>query len=448
MTKLAKLLANMMALLMLPAEQREDEKSRAVLAETKAFLESDEFKALDGNEWKSKLATMQKTIDDQATEIRNLQKLGLKRQGDAVRVMGKAEILDLMEIGKVFPSNERAMKFGATVIEAALSNRVNYKEMVCQGVRDIAADVRKEWSEQQKATMDPGVSGSGSEFIANAFIPDLIAPLEAAGKLYPLCQRVPLSTVGTTYYPKLTSDIDNAVPTAVMAALTEKALATGNVQMVPVKWGLIIVVPNEFLRNPMKLVDLGQLVGTMGVRAIANGWDDALVNGDGTARYGNIMGIRNDTNLTAVNPASATSVASYTGADVSSIAKGITKDTVTDPQFYFHLSVMRTFRAIRTTTGEAIFTRGSNGEPNMIDDYRYNICQKWPPAASAATASVKFGAFGDIRLSHVFGLLNQIEISQSEHVLFNSDATAIRFIGQAHAALRDANALVVLQTHS
>jgi len=382
------------------------------------------------------IAQLRKDIDAQATQIRSLERAGLNVSNRGVELMGRRDIMDLRRVGRVFQTRQQAEGFGALCARAVHGNSARYKEIVSAKARDLAEQLTKD--------LDPGVSTQGTELVANIYMADLIAHVEAVGVLFTECDRVPLATTGQTIYPKLTGEV-TAAPVAVAAALAESTPTFGTVTLTPVKWGLITPVPNEFFRNPTLLDQLGQRLAWQITRAIAYAFDNALVNGDGTAAYGTITGLLQSSNLTAVTAGSATTLATYTAAEVGSVIAGMAKDYVTDPKWYMSLSAERTLRNIRATTGQPLYERGGNGEPNTIDNYPYSICQRFP-AAAAATADVKWGAFGDLRLSHYFGMLCNIQIDQSEHVRFENDMTVLRGLAHADAAEKDADATVVAKT--
>lgn len=423
-----------------PAD-RDQKALAAALGELEAYGASDEAKGYaavpDFAKWSAEVAQLRKDVDAQAAETRKLAKAGMRREGGAIRLAGKAEILDMMKVGLIFPTNERAEEFGSLCARSIHGRHGQYKSLVHQRTRDMAESLVKD--------LDPGVSGSGAELVAAIYMADLIAPLEAVGVLYPQCDRVPLATTGQTIWPKLTGEL-TAYPLAAAAQFTESAPTFGTVTLTPVKWGTLTPIPNEFFSNPSLLAPLGQLIGMLVVRAIGYAFDNALVNGDGTADYGTITGILQSANITAVTAADThTTMATYDGTDVSNVVAGLTVDYVQDPKFYQSLSVERKLRALKDTNGNPLYLRGSNAEPNTIDGYPYSVCQRFT-AAGSVSAGTKIGAFGDLRLSHFFGMIRAIEIAQSEHSRFEQGVTVVRGLAYADAAEKDANAVVTMKT--
>jgi len=439
--KLKELLADLTGQLKNDPADRDESALTATLGALEAYGASDEAKGYVGtdklSEWADQLAQLRKDVDAQAEESRRLAQLGLRREGGAVRLAGKREVLDLMALGRVFPTDRKAAEFGALAVRSIMGPLTVYKEIVPQRTREMAASLVKD--------LDPGVSTAGAELVAAVYMADLIAPLEAVGVLYPQCDRVPLATTGQTTWPKLTGEL-TAYPLAASAQFTESAPTFGTVTMTPVKWGTLTPIPIEFFRNPTLLAPLGQLIGTLIVRAIGYAFDNALVNGDGTADYGTITGILQSDNITAVTAADThTTMATYDGTDVSNVIAGLAVDYVQDPAFHMSLSVERKLRALKDSNGNPLYLRGNNGEPNTIDGYPYAICQRFT-ASGSVSAGTKFGAFGDLRLSHFFGMLNAIEIAASEHCRFEQGVVVVRGMAFADAAEKDANAIVTMKT--
>lgn len=439
--KLKELLARQTELLIADPGERDEKALAQCLKDWAEWKDSDEAKGYAGTpeltEFVELQVQQQKDIDALTEQVRTASRGGLSLNQRRVEVLDFDRIMSLRKVKHVFRYKDQAEMFGAMCARAIFGRSPRYTEYIPERTRGMADEIVK--------ALDPGASGSGAELVAALYMADLIAHVEAVGVFFNQCDRVPLLTTGQTTWPKLTGEL-TAYPTAAMAAMVESAPTFGTVTMTPVKWGVLTPIPNEFFKNPTLLDALGQRIAWLITRAIAYAYDNAMVNGDGSADYGNITGVLEDANLTAVAAAAThTTLALTDGTDVSNIIAGLAKDYVRDPRWYMSLSAERKLRALKADNGEPLYQRGSNGEPNTIDDYPYSTCQRFP-AAGAATAGVEWGVFGDLRLSHYFGMMGGIEIAQSEHVRFESDMTVVRGIAYADAALKDADAIVVAET--
>lgn len=418
---------------------RSDEVIGRTLTAMTEIVKAEEEAGYGGTaELAQQIEDLRKKLDLESEARIKLEKMGLAVKDRGVELLGRREIMDLRRVGRVFRYKEDAERFGALVARSAWGKTKVYEDVVAKRTRDLADELVKQ--------LDPGVTGAGAELVANLFMADLLVQVEAVGTLFVLCDRVPLQTIGQTTWPKLTGEL-TAHPLAASATIPETAPTFETVAMTPIKWGVFTPIPNEFFRNPTLLDALGQRVGWLITRAIPYAADNALVNGDGTADYGNITGLLQDANITAIVPAAAATIAAYTGAEVGAVVAGITSDYVTDMRWMFSLSSERTWRNVRDTLGHPLYERGGNAEPNTVDGFPYTVCQRFP-AAGSVSASTKWGAFGNLRLSHFFGMLGAIEIAQSEHVRFQQDVTCLRGIAYFDAALKDANAVVTMKTHA
>ena len=406
------------------------------LAKINTWAAGDQAKHMgEAGEVKTALDAMRKDIDAATTTIRRLEKAGLSMRGGQIVIPeGRRARQDMLADGRAFLSDDTARRFGAVM--ALRMADVNRSLVLPQAVRELAEQVCKD------GDMDPAVSASGGYLIPDEFKAELIRNVEAVARVYTQCRRLPLMTGGSTKIPTRAGGL-TAYPTDAAAAISRTGVTVGLVTLTPEKWAALTAVPNEFFRNGRLLAELGQWIGVEMVYAFAYAFDNAVVNGDGTSTYGGITGILSSANITSQAAATThTTLATCTYVDMSSFIAALTKEyAIREARWGMSLSAQRVMRNIRATGGEPLYDRGSNGEPNTIDGYPYTITQ-CAPAASAITASVKGGWFGDLRMSHVFGMIGDIEIAESEHVYFESDMRAIRAVVSVDCQETDANAVV------
>jgi len=386
-------------------------------------------------------AHVQKEMDRMAEDLRRLAKMGLERRGTNLVPLGRAQRLEMLKDNRCFLDRETSRRFGALVTRSIFQKYPGrYEEMIPEKTRDFAAEIAKE--------LDPTVGSAGEYLIADEFRAELIANLEAVGTAFPLCRRVPLGTTGLTYFPKLIGEL-TATPTAAGTKIGESAPTFGIIPMQPVKWGTLTPIPNEFFRNTALLADLGQLVGLLMIRAISTAFDNAVLNGDGSADFGGITGLLKSATIADVTAAVHSTGATLDGTDVSAVVAGITKDyAIRDAQWLMSLSMALTLRALKTTTGQLLYPiLGATGLPDAIDNFPYRICQKMP-AVSAVTASKQWSLFGRIDLAYYFGLLGNIDVATSSEVYFDKDMTVVRGLAYADAKEVDATAVIRGKTHA
>jgi HK97 family phage major capsid protein len=129
------------------------------------------------------------------------------------------------------------------------------------------------------------------------------------------------------------------------------------------------------------------------------------------------------------------------------VPAAVTVDYVNNPYWLFHLSIRGVMRQMLDGNDRPLYDRGDHGEPNTIDNFPYVISQRMPSAAGL-TAGDDYAIFGDLEMSHYFGMLGNIDVATSSEVYFDKDMTAIR--GLMHIACEriDAAAVKRCQLHS
>ncbi|NLF31577.1 MAG: phage major capsid protein [Planctomycetes bacterium] len=389
----------------------------------------------------AQLKQMRTDVDTVIDAQRRAEKNGMLLRGAAAVIPGgRAARLEMLKDGRAFTSDETARRFGASVTVRLVRLGLIPQDLVPKSIMEFGDSVWKD------AEVTPDIATSGGNLIIDEVRPEIIRNVEAMGRVFTRCRRVPLVTTGTTTIGKRTGGL-TATPTAAGALINRTAPTLGTITLTPQKWAMIVAVCNEFYRQQRLLADLGQWLGVEIAYGFAYAFDDAVINGDGTAAYGNITGILQSATITAVAAANThTTAATLAAADFDTFLAGLSVEyALAEAEWYMHLSVERVARALRTATDALpIFERGGGREPNTLNGYPYTISSRFP-AASAIAAGTKFGAFGDLRLSHVFGMIGDITVDTSRDALFENDMTAIRALAHVDCQEADADAVVVLK---
>jgi HK97 family phage major capsid protein len=375
-------------------------------------------------------------VDALIEQVRAVQKAGLQLRGGQIVIPGGRKArLDMLADGRAFMSDEEAERFGAFVAVTYAGREAHSR------AREIAKDFGV------KADMDPAVSASGAAAIPAEFRPGIISNVEAMGVVFPQMLRAPLFTLGQTTWLTDTGGLV-AYPTAAGAKILRTAPTFGTVTMTPVKWATLTAVPSEFFRTNL-LVSLGQWLATKIIRAMWTAFDNAVVNGDGSADYGGITGILQSATIASVTPVDDHDAGSeLTAIDVCQVHDELPVGyALPNARWYFSLSMRGHCRNLRSTDGRPLYLRGDGGEPNTIEDYPYVISTHFPAKANIG-ASTKWCTFGDLRLAYMFGMLQDISIDTSKDVFFESDMIGVRGLAQVDAKEIDANAVVNGETHS
>ena len=177
MQKLLKLFAALTAMLALPADQRDEKAVKKALTEIDDFFKGDDAKEIAVlSELKEAVDKLRADVDAEAEARRKIERAGLSVQGRSLEVMGYDEIMSLRRVGRVFRSTEQAEQFGALAARAIWGRTSRYTDIVAQRTREMAEELVKD--------LDPGVTGAGAELVANMFMADLIANVEAEGVFF------------------------------------------------------------------------------------------------------------------------------------------------------------------------------------------------------------------------------------------------------------------------
>ena len=384
------------------------------------------------------IAQIKADLDSTGKQLAQIRSMGLRMGGDGqIRIPdGRSARIEMLKDGRAFASDETAARFGAW---AATRIHDPAKGDLHKRIREIADDVIKQ--AKAGADVDYG-SGTGGELMSNEFRAELIRNVEAVGQVFPLCRRVPLNTMGTTTYPKRTAGL-TSYWTDLAAAIQRSGITFTTVTLTPKKVGTLTAVPNEMLRDPGLLAAIGQLIGTEITYAMADRLDNTVINGDGTADHGGFTGILESATITSVAAAGGNpTIALLDVADIDNVIAGIAYTyALPNARWIMSLSVLNGVCRRRTTAGDLIFDRGSQGFPANLDGFPFTIASRMP-ANAAITAGKKYAIFGDMRLAMYVGMIGNVTIDRSEHAYFAEDMTGYKGIMHVAIAEADADAVV------
>jgi HK97 family phage major capsid protein len=185
--------------------------------------------------------------------------------------------------------------------------------------------------------------------------------------------------------------------------------------------------------------------------AFARALDQAMLLGDGTAAYGNITGILNQTTVVSAPALTAghTTVATLDMYDWLSVDPALAAEYARkNARWILSGTVSASARAMRTGLGvNPIWERGATAEESTLCYYPYTFCQEMPAAGSVG-AGQPYGVFGDVRRAMMLGMLDNIAIDTSDQAMFLSDCTVVRGLAYADIEITDAKSVVIAKTHA
>ena len=460
MEKLVRLWGLIAAQLALPAEDRDENALQKHMHEYSGLVNSDEVKnssgAGDVGGLKSAIDQLQRDLAAETEARRNVERMGLAVRQNRIVVPGLSARIDLLNDRRLFADPEQAKRYGAHVAAClARTSKVLRYESLPKYTREVAESVQKDadsFGDEGLKAATPDItpsSGTGLELMSNEFRSDMIAALEVYGRLFTECSRVPLTTMGTTTWPRELTEL-TAYWTAVAAEIQKSGFTFDTVSMQPEELAGLTAIPNQMMMDPRLLVDLGNFVGLGLVRAIGRKLDDSVANGDASASYGGITGFLVSATIAAVTAAAGnTTVALIDGDDLDEFIAGLTLSTAHEnAQWFLSLSSLMKHLSIKDpTTKQYIYRRADDRGKEILNGYRVHVAQILPAAASVGAAT-KYGAFGDLQRAYYVGMIRNIEIAASEDVWFPQNMTGIRGIVYADAAEAASGCLVTLKTHA
>lgn len=243
-------------------------------------------------------------------------------------------------------------------------------------------------------------------------------------------------TAGLTVYPLGES-----------TSITESGLTWDRVQLVAKKWGTLTKMTSEL--NEDSIINLGDRLAGEIAYAFASNEDDCIFNGDGSATYQGIQGIR--PRLKTINGVDeGGGLILQTGNDFAAITLADFHRLIGALPQYADTANCK-FVAHRTFWSQVMcklaYAAGGNdktdiagGQGKTFLGYPVVISQKYP---STDTTSVVYCTFGDHSLAGTFGSRRGTTIAFSEHRYFETDELAVRSTTRWDAVWHDLGSATV-----
>jgi len=455
MKTLKELMAQLGTVMAEDASDQRDQKAAELLTQLEAAVDETAKGYVETSALKTQVEQLRTDLDAETEARRNVERIGLGLSKGAILLpSGRAARMDMLADKRGFADDETAKRFGAHCAVLLMKTHKRYTvDDLPKYTREVAEAVAKdaagfEVSGRMKASPDiePGVAGSGSEFVSNEFRAELIRNAEVYGTVFPECNRVPLNTLGSTTWPKQTADL-TAYWTAIAATITQSGPTTTSISMTPEQCATLTGIPNIMFADPGLLVDLGNLLGIMIPEALAYLWDNALINGDGSATYGGITGLLNSGTISAVAAAAGnTTIATLDYDDIDEVEGSLSKSVFyNNAKWFMHYSVAIALLNKKDANGQYLYRLVNDAGVRLLKGYpivKANLFE----AASAITTGESYAVFGDMRRAFYFGMLRALEIATSEHVWFDQAMTAVRGLAYVDAAEADGDAVVTCAT--
>lgn len=413
----------------MPIEKREDNKLEKLLRDLQGEIEDQkDF----GNDEKVKVleetaAQLRKEIDEQAEEMRNVQRRSL---------IGPTVTNEFQRPGV------RKFRFSTDALAKEFCQ-------LCLDIRRLATtgDASKD--------LTPVDDSEGGYMIPNAQIAaEISIMVESVGIAAQIARHIPLGPGGFSQNRRLGGAV--AYWKAAGAEGTESTPSFGRMEMKAET--LICLVDVDIELDEDSMVNLGNYLASEFAYAIAYKEDLAAFVGDGSNTYGGITGILNSDRVTILDMGSGdTAFSNLSYDDTIDMESNVWEGALVNAQYLMHRSIKGHVKKLKDTANMPIWQKTSGREPDDLNGYPLQTAGLMR-ANSASAVSTTFAAFGDFSSGLYYGSRGGLRIDYSDQVSFKNYQRVWRAIKRVDIAVNGftsseisahsdlANPIVVLKT--
>jgi len=193
----------------------------------------------------------------------------LYRAGNLIAFRGKNALNDAYRSGRFL---------AATLFNHAMSR---------QWCREHGVEIRQDTDVDSRA-MSEAINTAGGFLVPDEFEQTIIDLREEYGSARRNCRIKPMASDHSNE-PKKTGGL-TASPVGENTAFTESQSTWGNVELTAKKWGVLTRISSELSED--SIISLADDLASDAAMAFATAEDEACIDGDGTATYNGIVGIR------------------------------------------------------------------------------------------------------------------------------------------------------------
>ena len=291
-----------------------------------------------------------------------------------------------------------------------------------------ARDICNQHGWNVQAAMSTGDNSKGGYTVPDPLVPTIVRLVEEygvfrrnIGMIWPMPNgsiNVPKRSSGFThYYPGENTEITASDP------------GLGLVSLVAKKGAVLGKISTELL-NEDSISALGDFITQEIALAVANAEDQAGFNGDGTATYGGITGLKSALAAGAIvtTEANDNTLAEVTLAPIHETLGKIASYDGLMPKWYMHRSVWENaFKRLAFAAGGNDVMNYAAGMPQMLFGYPVEFVNVMPSGGPATILdSVIVAYFGDLGKTAVMGQTRGLNIVSDSSRYFELDQIGIR----------------------
>lgn len=321
--------------------------------------------------------------------------------------------------GNYFDDVDAAEYFGASMrLKTFRMNGIDYYD---QKARDEEIVL----SQKDGSTLN---NTTGGNLVFTSVLPNLVWRSEQYGLARKLCTVVPMSS-DALEMPRQTS-LSTFAFAGDTASLTASDGGFDKVTLSAKKAYSLVKISRELLNDAA--VSVADVYAKQFIEGANKIEDQAMMLGDGSATYGNMVGIQNQIPSGAQISGTGTAWASYVMADFGKLEGTVANVEaanlcyVASRQFYFQVMV-RLMNAGGGNNNIALEDGPAkrNGAGGQFNGYPVYFSQVMPLTYASAAYSAYFG---DIKNACYFGDRSSIEVAASDQRYFDTDEIAFRCV--------------------
>ena len=321
---------------------------------------------------------------------------------------------------------------------------VAFDEAVLKGDRKVYSEVVKSLSTNEEAflwlkamrdgekstlkALNTGVAADGGNLVPEAWAQTIDNELREQG--------ITRGLVGVRFMPEKTLNLPKGANNSAAfwvvegVAITESNRTYGTTQLVAEKLASISVMTSEIHEDAIDDI-VGDVTNNI-VESIMLKEDDAMINGDGTAPFGNITGVLIDAGVTdVVMAATKVDFADVDAVELKALFYGVPHQRRGNAKFLMADYVQQVIDGLEDTTGRPLYRQLSDGQSGVLLGKPVVISDQAPGLADTAI-STAFIAFGDFEKAVVLGDRRRITVAQTTegtvggNSMFELDEMAIK----------------------
>jgi HK97 family phage major capsid protein len=330
---------------------------------------------------------------------------------------------------KSMSSAERVKAFSALVEEGKVADAQKVsKELGYEEEAFLFLKAVRDGDRMTVRALNTGTDADGGYLVPEAWASQIDNELREQGitRQYADVRFMP---EGTLNLPKGDANV-TAYWVAEGNTITESNRTYGNTKLSAEKLAAISTMTTELREDT--IADVVRDVTSNIVESIALKEDDAMINGDGTASFGNITGVLQDANVTDVVMGTGdVSFANVDADDIKDLYYGVPHQKRTNAAFLMSDYVLSLIDSLKDSQNRPLY-RGLNDSESGILLGKPVVISNQAPELADDGVSTPFIAFGDFGRGVVLGDRRRITINQSDSAvvgagnMFTEDKIALK----------------------